>query len=316
MRLRTFNSLALLLLVVCQSLNAKPTAVNWDLGQDTREVLYVVPDLGVRLLFPFNLADMEPALSTTLTNPAYFTVPNLTGEGGAINASILQNHLTVMVDRGAIEPVIDRMNGTLTNPLIGYLYLSAGGFNLTLELRATLDRNQSPSNVFFQISPETRNYLISESVTRLTGAMEQEYQKKLATLERRAKTLAMAIVGELSVKTPSLTRIRQSDVIRTPEGYVIELRVKALYQYETFSTLQLTVINNNASALALNQLALFQLSEEGSRTELSIAHRCEGMIDRFGDKECVVTTMDDGIHQADRLLLEIDTNVGGGSMEW
>ncbi|MBY5979216.1 hypothetical protein [Ferrimonas balearica] len=316
MHLKTFKWVLVVLLAIITNANAKPTVTNWDLGQDTREVLYVVPDLGVRLIFPFNLADMDPALSTTITNPVYFTVPNLTGEDGAINATILQNHLTVMVDRSAIEPLIDRMNGTLTNPLIGYLYLSTGGFNLTLELRTTLDRRQSPSNVFFQISPEKREYLISESVLRRSGAMALEYENKVASLENRAKTLALAMVGELSLKTPSVTRIRKSGTIRTGEGYVIELKAKALHQFGTFSTLQLFIINNNANAIAVKQLTLFQLDDEGSRTEISAAHRCEGIIDRFDDKECVLSTMEDAIHEAKHLLLEIDTNIGGGAVEW
>lgn len=320
MRLKTFNLVALLLVLGLALLGsnaiAKPTAVNWKLGQDTREVLYVVPDLGVRLIFPFDLGDMDPVLSTTLTNPAYFTVPDLTGQSGAISADLLQNHLTLMVDKAAIEPVIDRMNGSLVNPMIGYLYLSAGGFNLTIELRATLDRRQSPSNVFFDITQAERDYLITESVQRRTAAIEREYQKKVAELDLRAREQALALVGELSMVAPAVTRIRESGVVRTPQGHVIELRIKALHEFDSFSTLQLTIINNNSSALGINDLTLYQLGRDDSRVEIPVAHRCDGMMERFGERECVLSSQDTTIDDAAELLLEIDTNVGSGGIKW
>ncbi|WP_156897040.1 hypothetical protein [Ferrimonas kyonanensis] len=262
------------------------------------------------------LNELNPSLSTTITNPVYYTVPALTSQQGKIEASILQNHLTVMINRAAIDPYIDRERGELKNPFIGYLYLSAGGFNLTIELRATLDRALSPSNIIFDISNEDREYLISESVKRRTSAMEKEYRQKSEALEIEARKRALAMIGELSVVAPSVTRIRENQIVRTGDGYVMEVQIREIHQFESFRNLIFTLTNQNSVGVGLQGISLYQMDDEGKRNPIAVYHRCEGMIERFGEKECVITTTDSALDSAAELMLQIDTNVGGGVVQW
>ena len=148
MILTTFKKIVpLICLVMVFCVEASPRTEEWLLTGDTRKVLYLAPDLGTRFIFPFNLTDEQftPKVSFTNTSKFYSTVPDLSL--GIKTFKALQNSFTVTVDREAVISLIDPRSGKITAPILGYIYLSVGRYNLTLELRPTTDIKKNIANV-------------------------------------------------------------------------------------------------------------------------------------------------------------------------
>ncbi|WP_345855764.1 hypothetical protein [Shewanella algae] len=298
-------------LTVCAA-NASPVTESWKLGSDTKQVLYVVPDLGTRIIFPFMLTDeaLNPRLSVVMTNPAYYTVPDTSKE---IDANVLQNTLTIMVSRETILSNIDG-NGRLVSPLLGYLYLSVGGLNLTVELRATLNVSQAVANVKVDISNEKREYLIAETVKRKTESLEADYKKRLKSLDIRADEMALSMVGEMAWTEPNLTRVRDDFKLTTDTGHRLEIAIDDFKTYDTFTTLKLHISNSESKPIHISDVGLYRSAEQ--RRAIMVYHQCNNKIQKYQEVECVLTTREKGVASVDNLILRVDTDKGAGEIKW
>jgi len=163
------------LAVAAAPAGAEPRVKHVPLKEFTRLTLDIVPDYGTALVFPFILDDnMEPPLQIHNTNKTAFS------------ARYQQGQYTIFV--GANPPA---QGGPVPN-YRGLLYVTVGGYNVTIELRTTTKVARNYSNIVFTLSKEKREYLIRQAVQRRAKALEAKYQKKLAALDRRAEEKALA----------------------------------------------------------------------------------------------------------------------------
>ncbi len=287
-----------------------PKTEYWELGHDTKKVVYLVPDLGTRLVFPFMLTNesLSPKLAVTITNPAYSVTPDITGN---IDASIVQNTLTLMVDREKVLTTVDERGNI--NPFLGYLYLSVNGLNLTLELRTTLDVSKMFANIEMGISNEQRDYLIAETVKRRTESLELDYQKKAQGLDVRASEQALSMVGEMAWITPKTTRIREDFPLRTANNHRLEIKIDDFKSFDSFTTLRFAIENQETTAIHIAEINLYRDLE--ARRPITIHHQCDQKIERYSALNCVISTKDD-VANVDDLILRIDTNKGAGEIKW
>ena len=293
---------------------AAPKTEKWLLSSDTKKVLYVAPDLGTRFLFPFNLNDEQfnPRLEFTNTSPYYHTVPDLSS---IQNLQKLQNAFTVTVDRESVLQLVDPATGKITSPLLGYIFLSVGRYNLTLELRATTNINQHIANVRFDIAPKEREYLISESVNRKSKRLEEEYKKRLGSVEKLAEQRALALVGDLSAMRPDIVKVRDTFELATQEGHKLEIEVDDFQIYDKFTTLQIIIANLEREKLFINELKLFEVQDD-KRKRIEIFHQCNVKIEGHDAINCVITTKHKNIADLEKMVFVVETNQGAGEVTW
>ena len=314
MILTIFKCIGAALVIVSFGAASAPRTEQWTLTDDTKKVLYVAPDLGTRFLFPFDLNDEQfnPRLEFTNTSPFFHTVPDLS-KGN--NLKVLQNSFTVTVDRKTVINLVDEVTGKIKAPLLGYIFVSVGRYNLTLELRATTNIEKHIANVRFDISPEEREYLISESVNRKSKRLEEEYKKRLLTVDKLAEERALALIGDLSAIRPDIVKVRDTFELATQDGHKLEIEIDDFQIYDKFTTLQIIIANLEREKLFINELKLLELQDE-KRKRIDIFHKCKVKVESHDSVNCVITTKHKNVADLEKMIFVIETNQGTGEVSW
>lgn len=166
----------------------KPSVKTVTLEKFTQISIPVIPDLGMRLVFPFVLdAKSEYVPFTLETTNAAFLVPE--PKPG-------RNVLTVKLPAGAYA---ERM--------LGSVYITVGGYQVTVLLHATGDVRQYVSDVNFVLGDKERQDLIHMAVERETESIRKEYEAKAELLDRDAHNIALQQLGALLLREPERENI-------------------------------------------------------------------------------------------------------------
>jgi len=72
--------------------------------------------------------------------------------------------------------------------------VSVGGYRVAIELRTTSRVSKNLAEVIFDLSPEKRDYLITEAVKRRTAQLDLDYQTRVASLDDRVEAKALNLV--------------------------------------------------------------------------------------------------------------------------
>ena len=274
------------------------------LKENTRIDLDVMPDLGVRLIFPFLLDEpaLEPAFFYKITNGQVFKIPPIAELKG-------QNSLIVNVAPPASITLQTAKN------YIATLYMSVNGYNVTLNLRLTLNAKRHTTDLIFDLSHQARQHLIDKVVERKTAALEKEYKRRYARIDEIAKEHALKHL-HIAVQRPKITRYKETQPILLPGGVRMDLYVDQLHEFRSgFYLLTYEVINRSPKEIHINSTILTATKDDVPST-IDGANKCSKLLRADMALKCVFITQDAGILDTQKLDLTLSTDRGVATISW
>jgi len=270
--------------------------------------LDIMPDSGTQLIFPFQLdnPELSPALKIKLTNSDGFWVPTTTDEVKLLKG---QNTLTILGLAGSDNP-------TSQLPVyLGTLFISIGGYNLSIALKTSYNPKSIVTNIVFNIPVENRDHMIEKSVKRYTDKLDSEYKVKMDEIDILAREHALKHVGVMALSDPDTTSFRiENDVHIDSNRLVVNADEIAnyadqfyvlIFDIDNFSSVDLKVNSYNVSGM-------FDSTDRDFRGNFN----CRDIIRSDGSYRCTFTTQDSSILDASEYSLKIATDRGEGVMTW
>lgn len=293
-----------LIFVICSVLlltqaSAKPTSKHVPFTEFTRLTLELVPDYGTQLVFPFVLdGAMEPALEINNTNKVGFTAEHQDG----------QNTILVTVNTPkAGGPAPDYR---------GLLFITVGGYRVAIELRTTSKVSKNLAEVIFDLSPEQRDYLISEAVKRRTAQLDQDYQARTASLDDQAEVKALNLVADLAFSRPNTVRVKTAADVTLNDTIPVEVYADKWKIYASFAILVFELTNRSPHQISINTASITSIADGGESRVTNGALKCNKPLKADSKTRCSLTTRNRSIVDADRLTLGVNTDRGNITLTW
>jgi hypothetical protein len=276
---------------------ATPASQHVPFTEFTRLTLDIVPDYGTQLVFPFVLDGMEPALEINNTNSVGFTASHQTGQN------------TILVTANTPKA------GGPAPDYRGLLFITVGGYRVAIELRTTAHVSKNQAEVIFDLSPERREFLITEAVKRRTAQLDQEYQARVAALDTQVEAKALNLVADLASSRPRTVRVKSAED-KTLNQATVEVYVDAWKVYPSFAILQFELTNRSATLVTVNSARVSRPSDTDGVQVGHGAFTCDRPLQPDATSRCSFTTRDVALVAAERLTLDVDTDRGALSLSW
>ena len=277
-----------------------------ELKEFTSLELNIVPQLGTQLIFPFKLdnPDLDPTLKIELTNGDGFDVPTSEEKIKMLLAG--QNTITI----------IGKYSNQGEQPsYLGTLFISVGGYNLSIALRTTYNVDQLVTNVVFDVSDEKREQMIELAVKRRTEQLEASYKKKEDSLEQQAREDALKHIAIVAQTSPDSTSYKESETVDIG-GSRLGLYVDETLSYDDkYLLLKFQVDNRSATDIAVKDIKVYSESG-GNESYISGKANCPDRINSNDEAKCIYVSTSKLLRTAKKLKLEIFTDKGTGSMTW
>jgi hypothetical protein len=290
------------LFVICSLLwhapvAATPASQHVPFTEFTRLTLDIVPDYGTQLVFPFVLDGMEPALEINNTNSVGFTASHQTGQN------------TILVTANTPK------DGGPAPDYRGLLFVTVGGYRVAIELRTTARVSKNLAEVIFDLSPERREFLITEAVKRRTVQLDQDYQARVAALDTQVEAKALNLVADLASSRPRTVRVKTAED-KTLNQATVEVYVDEWKVYPSFAILQFELTNRSATLVTVNTARVSRPSDTDGVQVGHGAFTCDRPLKPDDTSRCSFTTRDVALSAAERLTLDVDTDRGALSLTW
>lgn len=299
-------AMVLLATTAGQAAELKPEFRRVQLKENTMLNLSVMPDAGTQLVFPFELdnPDLEPSLKIRLTNPDGFSVPT---DPKAIE-TLLKGQNTITIE-GKANP------GDPGAKYLGNLFITIGGYNLSIALRTTYDTTEHVSNIVFDISDEDRTHMIESAVERKTKRLDRRHEEKMAALDQRAKELSLNHVAIMAMETPSTTNFKADG--RVPiDDYSITVFADKMTQFgEKYHILLFDLENRSSVDFTVQDLQLVAVNGDREKT-IEGSFECDPRLNADTTLSCSFSTLERLMADANRLRLDVVTDRGEGSFQW
>lgn len=276
--------------------SAEPRSTKVELHKRTSLVAYVVPDLGVRFTFPFILDEQDSYVPFTLnlTNP----------------------HFSNDREKGRNYFVITQKSPTVG--MMGILFLSVAGYEISIELRTTNDLTKHVSDIVFEMTPEAREELIQQSIKQRTAALEQEYKRRFEDLDSTAEKKAIARVGRLALKSPDTSSVKEESRLKLPNGDAVVLYVDKSVHYDPYAIYLFNVESDSGTkGLTILDAKMFSIDADSKQPQ-----PVESSLDvppRVGPGQEVqgaITVLGSALNPGNLLRLQVVTDKGVVEAEW
>jgi len=292
-----------LIFVICNVLwlapvYAKPTSKRVPLEEFTRLTLDIVPDYGTQLVFPFVLDGMEPVLEINNTNKTGFTAEHKEGQN------------TILVTANTPKA------GGQSPDYQGLLFVTVGGYRVAIELRTTSRISKNLAEVIFNLSPEKREYLITEAVKRRTAQLDQDYQTRIASLDDRVEAKALNLVADLAFSRPSTVRVKTAEDVTLQNDIPVEIYVDEWKIYSSFAILVFELTNRSANQISINTASVTSRSDADGTRVTNGALKCNKPLKADSKVRCSLTTRNRSIVEAEKLTLSVNTDRGAINLTW
>lgn len=291
-------------LLLCASLEASASKEGThykrlSLSEYTNLDLYIVPDLGTRLIFPFVLTNEahEPHFTHKLTNGSYF---KLTKE----NEIIGQNNFVIYFTPPA--------EGGQVGNILADLFISVDGYNVSIRLHTTDRLSKHTRNVVFDISEEERNGMVERQVAYQLDKATKELAEKELRLNERAQRLSDANMGIIAMYEPKVNKIKERFKNKLLTGEQVDLIAESFRNYnDQFYMLEFTVDNSSPKNLSIESVSVRSVSDE-TEESLDVSYYCDKGQEIGADKEtrCFVISSNAKLIEAEKIGLQVDTNRG------
>lgn len=297
--LRQFGLACILILLSATASAVTPKIKHVALEEFTTLTLKVVPDLGVRFVFPFVLDEQDDYVPFTLniTNPMF----NHDRKDG-------RNSFVVTVppppDGGQIPTYHSNM------------FVTVAGYNISVTLTTTSDLAQHVSDVVFDLTDTAREDLIQEAVEKRIKAIKDEYTAKESALDNIARDMALKRIGGLALGGSSRKRINEESTMTTVGGDRLVLYLDDLRQYGEFHLVSYEVENDSTEPLRVNDAVLFLIDETGIEQRINTANTVNAKIDAESTVRGVIVTDDARILDGKHIKLSVLTDQGPLEVKW
>lgn len=297
-----------------QSFAAKliePKVRNVQLKETTTMTLPIIPDSGTRLVFPFKLdnPDLNPQLKIKLTNNTGFDVPDSKEELAQLTD---QNTMTIT---GVRHPVDQR---TGKPPVfLGTLYISIGGYNLTINLRTSLRPAEQISDVIFSISDADRSHMVEKAIERHTDMLNEDHKKKLKVIDDTAREYALGYVGEMALEEPDSISFKIEEEIKIGSERLTAYIEELITYNDRYYVFLFDIENDTTKDFAVSS---WQLSgsdkKQASDTVIQGHFSCSKTIKSDKDYRCSFSTLDSRLAKFNSYKLKVTSDRGEGIVEW
>lgn len=277
-----------------------------DLMENTMLKLEVMPDAGTQLVFPFELdnPDLTPSLKIRLTNPNGFSVP--TEESEIKTMLVGQNTITI---EGKANPNDPRAR------YLGNLFITIGGYNLSIALKTTYDTTRHVSNIVFNIDDETREHMIEQAVKRKTKNLDRRYDEKVAELDEQAKQMSLSHVAIMAMEDPDTTRFKSDGRVKLGDNSITVFADRMVSWGQQYYVLLFELENKTNLDFTIQSLKLVSLDGENERT-IEGSFKCDPRLNADTNLKCTFASLSEQLRTAKRLQLRITTDRGEGVFQW
>ena len=292
--------LAVVLLAVSASAIAAPKNRNVVLQKHTALTVEIVPDLGTRFIFPFVLDEQDTYVPFTLniTNPSFVSKRE--------------------PKRNSFVVTIPPTSAGRTPIQYGSLFVTVAGYEISIELRTTNDLRKHYSDVTFELGEGDREDLIQQGIAKRTEALEVEYKKKMEDLEKIADLKAIARVGTIALKRPSVKRVKEEARLTLGNGDKITLYVDEAITYEPYTiyTIELNS-NSNTHGISIVGTKLFGIDPDTKQLRpIETGNEIPQRIEPRETVNGVLTVLASTLNPKELLKLVVQTDKGEVAVQW
>lgn len=294
------RALVFLLLVFSAAASAAPRVKPVTLEQHTALVVYIPPgSLGVRFIFPFVLDEKDDYVpfASQITNKVF----DYKREPGR-NSFIVTVPDVLPTDR---------------TQYVGNLFVTVAGYEITVELRTSSDLSLHFSDIDFKLGTAERENLIQKGIAQRTTALEADFKKKLADLDKQADLKSIARVGVLALMKPSTTRIKEETKLILTNGDEVTLYVDESINYGVYTSFVFEIDTNGKNSLSIIDAKLFAMNAETKTARpIESARDIPPRLIAGEAARGVLTTLDQSLNPKEMLKLQILTDKGILEASW
>ncbi len=216
----------------------------------THLTVNILPDMGSHFIFPFLLDENDSTIPFTnvSTNKLFKT-----------DRSKNRNSFVVLIDG---DQVPEEYRGKPLPQYYGNLFLVAGDYNITIELRTTNDIEKHFTEYVFELGPVEEELLLQKMVQNRIALLEKDYQSRLEQIDDLAEDKVISKLGELAAQPPKEKNIKEEQTIDSEDGTIVLFVDRAL-QYGRFMSYVYQIENRTHKALSITGIQLLQDTEEG-----------------------------------------------------
>ena len=262
---------------------------------------------GTRFSFPFVLdeADDNVPFTLVMTNKAFV-------DSYSANKLPGRNSFVVTIAPQGSAGATGQQRATL--------FITVGGYEITVELHATSDVSSVYSDIVFELSDDARQSLIQQAVRLKTDALEKQYQERHRALAIEADNLALSKLGTIALSDPKTFRIKEESKTTLPVGEVL-LYVDKAISYGTYTIIKFEVDNRSYSApISVQGAKLFAINrnkDATSTTPIDGGVSLPPIIPPRSDGIGAITVMTASMPKEIRSLqLQLATDQGNLKLEW
>lgn len=292
------KKLLLILVVACLAQNAQaaPRVQKVTMHAHTTLTVYLMQNMGSRFLFPFILDEQDAFVPYTsqITNPQF----------------------AYQRDPGRNSFVVSLPNAG-TNP-VGDMFVTVAGYNITIELRTTNDPAKVSSDYEFIMTDEDRENLIQKGIKQRTQALEAEYKKKMADLDKLVDMKAVARVGVLAMSEPTRNNIKEEKKLKLPSGDKLTLYVPGSVSYGGYTTYNfLLSTDSDMQGARIIDAKLFSTNPDTKlERPIDSANELPNKVQPNDEVKGYLTISNNNLNPKEVLRLQVLTDKGAVEVTW
>jgi hypothetical protein len=291
---------AMVLLAGSAGANAAPKNRNVVLKKHTALTVEIVPDLGTRFIFPFVLDEQDDYVPFTLniTNPSFISKRE--------------------PKRNSFVVTIPPTSAGRAPAQYGSLFVTVAGYEISVELRTTNDLRKHYSDVTFELGDAERENLIQQGIAKRTEALETEYKKKTDDLEKLADLKAIARVGTIALKRPSVKRVKEESRLALSNGDKITLFVDEAITYDPYTIFTVEIdSNSNTHGISIVGTKLFGIDPDTKQSRpIETGNEIPQRIEPRESVKGVLTVLASTLNPKELLKLVVQTDKGEVAVQW
>ena len=305
----SMKSLFVFLLCALTSVSvlAGPKVREVKLGElNTSMVVPVIPDLGVRFVFPFLLNENSSIIPFSVEN----TNENAFKINRPADEKIEHNSFVVTVNIPAAGfPAEQVYRGTL--------FIHAGGYLVTVRLETSGDDRKYFDDIVFNFPADKRDYLINEAIDMHTVELEKKYAEKVKGLDLVVKEELKSKLAFVALEKPTHIPFRKSFSKKLENGDRVKIFVDKAISYDSYDFYVFEIENPNSRSFRIQGIQLG--ARKAKKDQLKIAdnqYYCPKTIDGDRFYRCAMVTTDQGMKEERWLSMLISTDRGQVQVEW
>lgn len=278
------------------------------LKEFTTMKLKIMPDSGTQLIFPFELdnEDLTPRLKLRLTNDSGFWIPS---SGDELSVLQGQNTLTILGLSGAY------IDGQDLPEYLGNLFISIGGYNISIALKTTYNPKDVVSNIVFKLSDDDLTQMVEHQVKRRVVKLEQQYKDKSNALDRIAQKEALKHLAVMALAEPEVVSFKvDGNVEIGSDRIVINADELTIYD-DTYFAITFDIENYSNVDYKVKEYRLKVISDV-METQVIGKFNCLKSIRGDAVLRCAFISMNPILKEAQNFKLEIETDRGTGVFQW